>query len=101
MSIYVERGSNNKIKAIYRNKQEGIAEELLDDNHVEVSEFLNPVPTLQQKLSETDKDIIRIIEDLVVVISKSNNFPIKFPKEAIDKINNRLELRGKPKIPNE
>lgn len=52
-------------------------------------------PPVSALIAETDKDMARVAEDLVVALATASRLPITLPQEAIDKVNARLILRGR------
>ena len=108
MKRYYKLDKNGKILASYARQQEG--QELL---HLEEPEnsyhewngsewIFNQdrydTETAIDDLSQSDNDMIRVIEDLIDVLIDKNVIVIDdLPVEAKDKINNRKSLRDKIK----
>lgn len=100
--LYVERAKDGKIIALHNrlDKSEGEQKPLLDE---EVFDFLKEstdVESWKQVLSLTDTGAIRILEDLIDLLSRKNViFFTELPEQAQERILQRKWLREKISSP--
>ena len=93
---YVKRDDNNCIVA-FSLTEEAEFNEYLEDNSAELQAFLHQQMAGSQKssaLEASDQSIIRVLEDLVMLLS--DNGVIQFtelPDEAQNKLTRRLSMR--------
>lgn len=53
--MFVERNQKGDIIGVFANLQKGYAEEQLADNHISIRNFLNPPPTVADRIAAIEK----------------------------------------------
>lgn len=102
---YVQRDTSGLIRAIFQ-EPEPNAKELLPSDHPDIQLFLggivpqNGKNAATAKLSESDLDLIRVIEDIVdTLIDKNVIMFTDLPAQAREKILHRKTTRKKISTP--
>jgi predicted RNA-binding protein with PUA domain len=101
--LYVERAKDGEIIALHNNPDQGNSEEkpIVDE---EVFNFLSKSTNSEswkQVLSLTDSGTIRILEDLIDLLSRKNIVSFtELPEQAQERILGRKRLREKMAFPN-
>lgn len=93
---YAIRNSKGEITALLRDPAIG-AEELLSATHPEVEAFINDNSTLDPKfaLADSDRDIARVTEDLIHLLTAKNLILFtELPTAVQQKLLNRERLRS-------
>lgn len=93
--VFVKRDDEQKICAICSKDSEANLEEIAD-NHPEVINFLmlNGIDKSLMFL-KSDLDLIRVLEDLIVILMKKNMISITdFPNAVIEKLILRNKIRN-------
>jgi hypothetical protein len=94
--VFIKRDPQGNIVAIAKVATEGYTEQLPED-HPDVSKFLTPeqVKNLaKQMLTQSDTDMIRIIEDVIDILVQKNVIQFtELPGTAQDKILSRKRFR--------
>lgn len=92
---FVSRNSNGAITGVF-NKPTPIAQEQLDADDTELRRYLaaEETPDSRDELAASDREIARIVEDLIDVLIAKNivNFT-DFPAEAQKKLLKRQSMR--------
>lgn len=95
---FVERDSNGSIVAVHDRPFAGATEELPADHH-ELAAFQSAgeeARLLRDGLSDSDLDIVRVIEDLIeALLRRGLLLPTDLPSPALTKITQRREMRGR------
>lgn len=93
--IYIERGTDGKIIALY-NAPNPAAQEQKTMMDEEVLAFLDASDSWQELMSRTDLASVRILEDLIDILVRKNiiNFT-ELPEHAQQRISERKRLREK------
>lgn len=94
---FVERDSEGRIVALHAKRQPGAQEELPLE-HPDVQLFLDPdrdgPEHAQQLLAESDRDLSRVLEDLITLLAEQNVIRLTdLPPEAQRKLLMRRSLR--------
>ncbi len=93
---YITRDRNNEIKALY-NESQSDADEFLPNNNAEVLAFLTDGEHQsmdQDFLSQTDTDLIRVLEDLVDLLTEKHVILFTdLPTAAQNKLLQRKSVR--------
>lgn len=90
---YIQRDSEQQIRAVSRSAQAGFHEQIPDDDP-ELRSFLASVAA-DSDLARTDLEFVRVLEDLLeVLISKNVLLFTDLPEPAQAKILERQALRG-------
>lgn len=94
--MYVKRDNHKNITAISREQETGFTE-WLDDKSPELIQFIDPDINSnlnKNSLKETDEDFIRVLEDLIHLLSRKGVIQFtELPLEVQKKLNNRQRLR--------
>lgn len=93
---YIKRDDNNCIVAFSLNEDAGF-DEHLEDNSLEFQAFLEEQLSVSQKgsaLEASDQSIIRVLEDLIMLLSDKGIIQFtELPDEAQNKLMRRLSMR--------
>lgn len=96
--FYVSRNDKGKIKALHTESQDD-ASETLSANHPEVLEFLEKDVASDDALrylDESDKEMIRVLEDLIDVLVANNIIAYTdLPPAAQQKLLSRQNIRDR------
>jgi hypothetical protein len=102
---YVQRDASGQISALFQKLEAG-AEEFLPSDHPDIQFFLGGIVPQNGKnaataiLSESDLDLIRVIEDIVdTLIDKNVIMFTDLPAQAREKILHRKTTRKKISTP--
>ena len=92
---FVRRDQSGAIVAVSKlNSTE--CDEYVEDNNVELVEFVHEFHGARSDLSETDQDFVRVLEDVVeLLIQKGLILFTDLPPSAQKKVMNRQSLRQK------
>jgi len=91
--MFVKRDRNGAIVAISRIEQPGYIEKL-EDNHLEIADFLSAESCSSDLLKQSDADLIRVIEDLIDLLTDKGVFQYtELPAKVQEKLNTRRKLR--------
>ena len=95
--MYIKRDANQQIIAISQENADGF-DEWLDNDSPEIMAFINPSlnKALQtnQLLRQNDEDFIRVLEDLINLLTHKGVIQFtELPEEVQTKLNERLRLR--------
>lgn len=91
--MFIQRNQDNVIVAISRIEQPGYTEELADNNP-ELTDFLSVADNSSNRLKQSDADLIRVIEDLIDLLTEKGVFQYtELPTKVQEKLNTRRKLR--------
>jgi len=91
--VFVQRNQEGTIVAISRIEQPGHTEYLPEDNG-ELAEFLSAASNSSDPLKKSDADLIRVIEDLIDLLTEKGVFQYtELPAKVQEKLNTRRKLR--------
>ena len=92
---FVKRNELGVVIAVSQDLEPGFQEELPQD-HPAIAEFFAGVGSEAASLDDSDKDLVRVLEDLVeVLIAKGLILFTDLPVEAQQKIMRRQQLRSR------
>jgi len=91
---FVKRNEHGGIAAVSQSQEPGFDEELAADDF-ELSAYLGSLGQAASSLSSTDKDFVRVLEDVVgLLIDKGVILFTDLPDSAQEKIMRRQQLRS-------
>jgi len=91
--MFVQRNQDGVIVAISRIEQPGYTEKL-DENSSELADFLAAANSSSDRLKQSDADLIRVIEDLIDLLTEKGVFQYtELPTKVQEKLNTRRKLR--------
>lgn len=93
---YIKRDEHNRIVSFSLTEESGL-DEYLDDNSSELQDFLQQqivAPPKNSTLEASDQSIIRVLEDLIMLLSDKGVIQFtELPDEAQNKLIRRLSMR--------
>jgi|AntDeeMinimDraft_4_1070355.scaffolds.fasta_scaffold34726_2 ABC-type transporter Mla subunit MlaD len=91
--MFVQRNQDGVIVAISRIEQPDCTEKL-DENSSELTDFLAAADSSSDRLKQSDADLIRVIEDLIDLLTEKGVFQYtELPPKVQEKLNTRRKLR--------
>lgn len=93
--MFIQRNREGAIIAVSRVEQPGFTEHLPEDRE-ELTEFIAETGTSSDLLRQSDADLIRVIEDLIDLLTDKGVFQYtELPTKVQEKLNTRRTLRRK------
>lgn len=92
--MFIKRNAQGRITAVSKVEQDGFNEQLPADSD-ELRRFLEPEEDPESLFRKSDAELIRVIEDLVDILTAKGVFQYtELPLEVRQKLNSRKALRS-------